>query len=59
MQGKLFVQSPLRVKSAKAKDKKANCTKELTNIHMQTAQTTSLQINFKMQLAQNNFTMQK
>ena len=61
VQGKLFVQSSLRVKSAKAKGKKANSTKELAKKekHMQTAQTTSPEINFKMHFAQNNFTKQK
>ena len=58
VQGKLSVQSPLRMKIAKAKCKKA-CTKELTKkIHIQTAQTRSLEINFEMQLALNNFTKQ-
>ena len=42
VQGQIFVQSPIRVKSAKA-----NCTKNNKKIHMQTAQTTSLEINFK------------
>ena len=45
VQGQLFVQSPLRVKSAKAKGKKANCTKKLAKEkHMQTAQITSTEI---------------
>ena len=45
VQGQLFVQSPLRVKSAKAKGKKANCTKKLAKEkHMQTAQITSPEI---------------
>ena len=45
VQGQLFVQSPLRVKSAKAKWKKANCTKKLAKEkHMQTAQITSSEI---------------
>ena len=57
VQGKLFVQSPLRVKSATAKGKKTNCKKR--KIHIQTAQTILPEINFKMQLALNNFTKQK
>ena len=45
MHGQLFVQSPLRVKSAKAKDKKVNCTEKLVNEkHMQTTQITSPEI---------------
>ena len=45
MQGQLFVQSPLRVKSAKAKGKEVNCTKKLVKEkHMQTAQITSPEI---------------
>ena len=45
VQGQIFVQSPLRVKSAKA-----NCAKEITKkIHMQTGQTTLPEIGFKMQ----------
>ena len=42
VQGQLFVQSPLRVKSAKAKGKKANYKKKLAEEkHMQTEQITS------------------
>ena len=45
VQGQLFVQSPLRVKCAKAKGKKANCTKKLAKEkHIQTAQITSPEI---------------
>ena len=45
VQGQLFVQSPLRVKSAKAKGKKAICTTKLAKEkHMQTAQITSTEI---------------
>ena len=44
MQGQIFVQSPIRVKSAKA-----NCPKNNKKIYMQTAQTTLPEIDFKMQ----------
>ena len=47
-----FFKSSHKVKSAKTEGKKANCTKKLTKeIHLQTAQITSPEINFKMQLA--------
>ena len=45
MQGQLFVQSPLRMDTAKAKGKKANSTTKLAKEkHMQTAQITSPEI---------------
>ena len=55
VQGKLFVQSPLRVKSSKAKRQ----IEKKGEKNMQPAQTTSPEIDFKMQLVLNNFTKQK
>ena len=57
VQGKVFVQNPLILKSSKAKSQFAQKNNN-KKIHMQTAQTTLHEINFKMQLAQNNFTKQ-
>ena len=60
VQRKLFVQSPLLVKSESEKGKKENCTKNKQKQKYTCKLHKPLhEINFKMQLAFNNFTKQK